>query len=529
MKELAKAVDDAGFLRAWRIWRRWHWPTATYLLLGACFVFVYFSVLTQPAQDLAYQIPEMVGPIAIVLGVRVHRPRQRTPWFLLAAWIAASAVGDWMWVLLESLGVAPFPSVADIFYLSGMILLALGVVGLLRGRIPGGDRAGLTDAAVVAVGAALLSWTFVMQPQVSDPDASLFEIAVALAYPILDVLLLAILVRLFLAPGRRGPALRLLLLSLAALLAADFPFAVMALSDSYQVGNVIDLGWLAAPILAAAAAIHPSMRRVAEPAARQEVQLSRMRLAILAAASLMAPAVLVIQWLLHDSIDVPVIALGCVVLFLLVISRLVGALRDLRRTLVERDALAIELQRRALTDPLTGLANSRLFYERLDTAVAAADRSVAVFFLDLDNFKTVNDTFGHQTGDEVLRHVAVRLRAAVRDSDTVARIGGDEFAIVMDGGATRDVATGVARRILRTLPEPMATGDWMRSIGVSVGIAVADGADDVDAQELLRRADSAMYDAKRAGKASFTVFGDDPVRDDLGPLDAPRSLQPAAN
>jgi diguanylate cyclase (GGDEF)-like protein len=493
-----------GGARVARGWRAWHWPTGAYLFAGAIFIAVYFGALSQAAQDLAYQIPEMVAPIAIVLGVLIHRPQQRRPWLLLAGGIAATASGDWLWVLLESLGLEPVPSVADAFYLAGMLLTAAAVLGLLRGRIPGGDRAALIDAAIVAIGAGLLSWTFVMAPQLAHTNASIFEISVALAYPVLDILLLAILVRLILSPGRHRTSIRLLVAALTALLLSDFPFAIVELVDGYQTGSIIELGWLAAPVLWGAAAIHPSMRAVAAPAPSQEPRLSWLRLAMLAAASLMAPTVLVIQWLVHDSIDVPVIAAGSAILFLLVIARLAGVVGDLRRTLARRHALEAELEYRAEHDSLTGLANTRSFYDRLDEVVGGRDAPAAVLFLDLDNFKSVNDTFGHQAGDEVLCLVASALKAAVRASDTVGRIGGDEFAILIGADATVDVATQIAKRVLHSLSTPLLFAEWKQSISVSVGIAVTVG--ELGAQALLSRADLAMYEAKRRGKGTFVVF-----------------------
>ena len=213
-------------------------------------------------------------------------------------------MGDWTWVVLDRMGLELFPSVADALYLGGLLVTAGAIIGLLHDRIPGGDRAGLIDALVVAVGAGLLSWTFLMEPLVSDPVASMGEIAVAIAYPVIDILLLGVLVRLFLAPGRRVPALKLILLALVVLVLTDFPYAVVALEGGYYTGHILDAGWLAASFLWASAALHPSMRNVAEPVEIGEVQLTPMRLAMLAGASLMAPAVLVIQAATGQTIDV---------------------------------------------------------------------------------------------------------------------------------------------------------------------------------------------------------------------------------
>ena len=150
------------------------------------------------------------------------------------------------------------------------------------------------------------------------------------------------------------------------------------------------------------------MRNVAEPVEIGEIQLSPMRLAMLAIASLMAPAVLVIQAATGQTIDVAVVATGCVVLFLLVIARLGGLVSDLRANLYARRTLEEELEHRALHDPLTGLPNRALFYDRLGHALSRRSEQVGVLFMDLDDFKTVNDTFGHQAGDELLSSVGRR-------------------------------------------------------------------------------------------------------------------------
>jgi diguanylate cyclase len=480
------------------------------LLVGAVLVVGYFLLPTTDLQDFAYQVPEMLAAVAVLAGVAIHRPHHHRPWLLLAAGLALTAVGDWMWIVLERVyGIEPFPSVADAFYLGGMGLTVAAVVWMVRGRIPDGDRAGFLDALIVAVGVGLVSWTFLMAPIVADPDAAAAEIAVALAYPMLDILLLGVLVRVLLAPGRRELSLTLIIGALAAYLAADFPYAVIALSDAYTTGHVVDAGWLIGAVLWATAALDPSMTRVAEPVEVSEARLSRWRIALLAVASLMAPAVLVVEWLAGGQIHVPLIAAGSIVLFLLVMARLAGVVSDLRSTLRQRERLEEELERRALHDPLTGLANRTLLSNRLEHALAQRDERVAVLFLDLDDFKTINDNHGHQAGDEMLVAVAEALRQRVRPGDTVARLGGDEFAVLIERGASEGGARDLADRLLEAVKKPVRIAGRDRSIGVSIGISL--GASGVaDAEGLMREADIAMYVAKGEGKGGLSVF--DPRR-----------------
>jgi diguanylate cyclase (GGDEF)-like protein len=156
-------------------------------------------------------------------------------------------------------------------------------------------------------------------------------------------------------------------------------------------------------------------------------------------------------------------------------------------------------------DPLTGLANRALFNQRIDRALELArPRSLAVLFLDLDDFKTINDTLGHGAGDELLVAVAQRLRATVRAEDTVARLGGDEFGILLNGLDGLEDAQRSAGRILDALQPPFAVGDADMRVGTSIGLAPV--AARSTTSQLLREADMALYDAKEHGKNQFRVF-----------------------
>lgn len=167
------------------------------------------------------------------------------------------------------------------------------------------------------------------------------------------------------------------------------------------------------------------------------------------------------------------------------------------------------LRRRALHDPLTSLPNRYLFLDRLETAAARQrrfdGRGTAVLFVDLDGFKQVNDGFGHEAGDVVLREVAARLLASVRGTDTVGRLGGDEFAVICEDTG-REEALVVAHRILDAFREPISAAEHEHAIGLSVGVALAPP---YDFDELVRRADEAMYRAKHVGGGRIAVAGQD--------------------
>jgi diguanylate cyclase (GGDEF)-like protein/PAS domain S-box-containing protein len=178
------------------------------------------------------------------------------------------------------------------------------------------------------------------------------------------------------------------------------------------------------------------------------------------------------------------------------------------RDVTERRSLETQLRHQAFHDALTGLPNRALLLDRLEHALTRSRRepaSLAVLFLDLDDFKTVNDRLGHQAGDELLVTVAERLRRCLRDADTAARMGGDEFAIVLEEAADRAGAIRVAERILATLREPYRVAGSTIHIQGSMGISLYDDPE-LTADEMLRLADVAMYAAKGQGKNRLTVY-----------------------
>jgi diguanylate cyclase (GGDEF)-like protein len=171
---------------------------------------------------------------------------------------------------------------------------------------------------------------------------------------------------------------------------------------------------------------------------------------------------------------------------------------------VSREAL----HQQALHDQLTGLPNRTLFVERVERAIARAERRktpVSAMYLDVDNFKEINDTFGHQAGDEVLIAVAERLKGALRTEDTASRLGGDEFGVLLEEDV--DGATRAAERLIGALVGTYAVTAGELQVGVSIGVAARQGAEELD--ELLRQADAAMYLAKASGKGGWRVFGPD--------------------
>ena len=187
-------------------------------------------------------------------------------------------------------------------------------------------------------------------------------------------------------------------------------------------------------------------------------------------------------------------------------GRVIGVI-GLIRDITARKSAEQQIEYQAYHDALTGLANRRLFQEHLSLALALAQRRgtlVSVLFLDLDHFKVVNDSLGHSVGDALLRQVAKRLKNAVREGDTVARVGGDEFTIVLQELGRRDDAALVAQKVLRTISEPMDVNGHRLYITTSIGITVYPDDGD-DAETLLKNADTAMYRAKAEGRNTYQM------------------------
>ncbi len=186
----------------------------------------------------------------------------------------------------------------------------------------------------------------------------------------------------------------------------------------------------------------------------------------------------------------------------------VGGIVANQRDITERRAFQEQLTRQAYHDALTGLPNRSLFQSRLEVALARAarrQRSIAVLFIDLDNFKVINDSLGHEIGDDLLVAVAGRIREAVRDEDTVARLSGDEFTVLLEEVEDDGEAANVAQRIIDDVRQAIDLDGHQVFVGASVGIALSHNGED-RAEDLLRDADLAMYRAKERGRSRYETF-----------------------
>jgi len=271
--------------------------------------------------------------VAVVVGVRRYRPSKRLPWYLLSAVLVSFTLGDTTYnVLTDYLGrTNPFPSAADVFYLLVYPMLAVALLFFIRARAGADNRAALLDALVPTAGLGLLSWVFLISPYVRNDDLAVLEKLTSIAYPLGDVLALAMLLRLLTASARKPVALMTLAAGVTGLLVTDVIYGLRQLDGTWQVGGQTDSGWIFFYTAVALAALHPSMRRLTSggDAATQPVAGGR-RIAVMVIAALIAPLVLVVEDLTGGVEDAIMIATASGLMFLLVMARVAGLIQAQR-------------------------------------------------------------------------------------------------------------------------------------------------------------------------------------------------------
>jgi diguanylate cyclase len=423
--------------------------------------------------------------VAAIVAIRAIRVReQRAPWALFALGLSVYGLGNVLWEFwIGNLANPPIPSLCDALWLTLYPLSYAGIVGIARvhgqRKVPAGVW---LDGIIAGAGLAALGAALVFPTIRASASGSAAAVASELAYPIGDLLLAALVLGVLALRGWRVNRVWGLLGGGFLLLAvADCWYGLAVAGGSTGTPPLDNLFYLVAVAMLGFAAWQPEGER-----ARPRIE---------AASVLLVPAgftLTALGLLVYDHVH----RLDSLA-FALATLTLLAALVRISLTFRDLQGLA-EARRQAATDDLTSLPNRRLFMQRVRDAIAAATLTggeVSVLMLDLDNFKELNDTLGHNAGDALLRLIGPRIKEALRTHDIIARLGGDEFAVLLEPSPDEAGIIRVAERALAALRRPFDVEGLALRLTASVGVATfPDHAS--DDHGLLKSADVAMYQAK---------------------------------
>ncbi len=428
------------------------------------------------------------------------------------AWIAITA-GLTLWTLGETYWAfaladvpepaRPAPSLADAGWLLFYPAAYVGLGLLARRRLGHFPAAAWLDGSVVALGTGALAAAFILPPIIAGSDGSFAAVTTTLAYPLADLVLFAVVMGLFALtgwhPGRTWFALGL---GFATSAVADALYLYQVATATYSEGSLVDALWPLAMFCFALAAWQPA-ETLDGTRSREWPALAVPGLAVLVALGLLVYG--------H---------FGPLELSAVMLAALTVLAAGVRTLLAYREIRELAHSRRlALTDQLTGLGNRRFLYEELERAIAqarAANLRASLLVIDLDRFKELNDTLGHQVGDRLLEQIGPRLAEALPKGSSLARLGGDEFAALLPLGTGVEPALEVALAVREAVKRPFALSALHVEVDASVGVALFPDHGD-SGETLLRRADIAMYQAKddRTGAQIYARDRDDHSRDRL--------------
>jgi signal transduction histidine kinase len=415
--------------------RRWAWAGS--LAGGLVLVGVYFVIPSTHVQNVLYEVIGALGVVGILVGVRLHRPARRAPWFLIATGAGLLVAGDVAWTVYAWLGDTPYPSFADVIYLCAYPFLAAGLLRLRRPPTRTLDRARLVETAVITMGAALLMWEPYFEAYAMDPVLPLVERLVSLAYPLADLLLIAVLIRLSVGVASRTLSYGILVASVLSALAADLVYSILAIQGTYYTGHPVDAGYLLFYVFLGVAALHPSMRTLSEPSLPPPARLTRVRLALLAGSALLAPATIWREQVSGQDRSVYVLLAVAAFVFVLVLYRMSLLVRE-----VASKAEALDRQGESLQAAVTRLRRAQDERKRLlARTLRAAEEERVQIAADLHD--------GPVQRMAMLGYSLERGRLRLRRGDTD---GADEILVNTQHGLSHEVHD--LRRLMASLRPP---------------------------------------------------------------------------
>ncbi len=387
------------------------------------------------------------------------------------------------------------------------VFLFAGLIGFAAGRRNLIRRWLFTlDTATIALSGGAVLWYLVAGPLATSRGHSVHAIVYAIVYPLGDLILLIAAVRTLqrgVAPSSRH-AVRTIAVGILVYVVSDTMEGYLGLHGKYRGGSRIDIVAMAAVLIFAIAGTLQS--KVTSPEPRPPPGRASSSWMSYMAAAIVFVLVFVLER--HEPFrDLSMVGIAVLVAILVATGQLLGQQALVSERTKNEDLLG-ELRHQAFHDNLTGLANRALFNERLDHALArrrSFSANHAVLIVDLDGFKSVNDSLGHEAGDELLRTVATRLSDAVRRGDTVARVGGDEFALLLEDVNGEKATVELVEHLLDMLRKPVTIAGRRLLPEASIGVALTEE-EPRTSGELLRYADAAMYQAKRQHTGHVCVF-----------------------
>jgi diguanylate cyclase (GGDEF)-like protein len=454
-------------------------PRTAYLLAAMALIAVYLLVPTSARPSIRFAVTLATIP-ALIVGMQRTNRNRRPPWILLITALALISLANAMRLLPGE----PSTNIAHILDALGNLVILLAALQLIRQQ----QRANLgsiIDTSIVAFAVGGLLWDLVLGPHLTTSSQTraarlaLFVIVLALSG------VLGALTQMMIQ--RRILALRPLMAALVLGLVGDITLSVTTDTELTTTGHIMIIGAYTAVGLFA---LDPTAQQLADPAPPRPDKLSPARLVFLGLAVAALPVVIAVEQLAGGTRHSVLLLVSSATITTLVMLR-IGLLS------AQRDHAETALRYEATHDPLTDLPNRKEFTDQVGQELTRRTHS-AIIFCDLDRFKAINDQYGHAEGDQVLVEVAQRLRSCVRANDVVSRLGGDEFVILIRDTNPHEVHA-INQRIAKAVAHPVVISDKPATIGVTTGTAFTDN--DADADELIERADHAMYLAKTNNQA----------------------------
>jgi diguanylate cyclase (GGDEF)-like protein len=484
-----------------RAWHAFAWKLVLICgLLTATFVPFW---RTELSQELAQFVIGLTSAVILLVTVIRSKTHNRTTWY----WFSASAfslfLGDTVWLVYgQILHLAvPFPSIADFFYICVYPFLFLGMKSMFGGHGRQRSYSDAIDAGIMVLGASAILWPVLIGPYLGSTGIGSLGVLTNVLYPLLDLALLFFIAR-FIIRRHLNPVNMAVVTAVAAMFFADITFDWSALNGSTQFLDLADgLHTIHYTLMAVAALLSVSQSHTAT--ARVEkfndewVKRRPYRIPVLLVSGLIPAIIYVISVLNGGRVDG--VALACIssALFLLVGARM--------------HLLTTRLHHEAFHDHLTGLSNRAHLSEQLidrQRNLGVGEGYSAIILIDLDDFKSLNDTLGHPMGDKMLCAVGERLGLRLRSPDIVFRIGGDEFVCLAKGLATREEANLIVERLLTAFSEPFNIGGVSVDQRACIGWYFWDGSD-TPSNDALALADLALYAAKGSTTSRSQEFTPD--------------------